>query len=261
MENIIVRETASEMKTIAKNALNHVWAKVFIGVFIYYILTLIIPQLINLIIPNPFPTRYNEIIEADVGPSIGGLYQFMTEGAFTAGFSSFLIAAFRKRDIHAGHLFDGFEYYVKSFSLLVMIAIFTFFWTLLLFVPGIIAAICYSQAFYILADNPEKGVMQCIRESKEMMRGNKGRYFYTCLSFLGWMILAGIPSFFTEFVPAGASYDVLRLAVSLLSDIPYIFVLAYMNITLTVFYDLASGHLAAQAEPAEPQFREEDDHF
>ena len=59
-------------------------------------------------------------------------------------------------------------------------SLFIFLWSLLLIVPGIIAAIRYSQAFFILADDPSKGIRQCMDESKAMMNGNKMKYF--CLS-------------------------------------------------------------------------------
>lgn len=44
--------------------------------------------------------------------------------------------------------------------------IFVMLWSLLFWFPGIIAYYRYSQAFYILAENPEKGIMDCINESK-----------------------------------------------------------------------------------------------
>jgi len=67
--------------------------------------------------------------------------------------------------------------------------VFTLLWALLLVVPGIIAAIRYSMAYYILNDNPEIGAMDAIRRSKEMMEGHKMRFAEMWLSFLGWFLL------------------------------------------------------------------------
>jgi len=58
-----------------------------------------------------------------------------------------------------------------------------------LVIPGIIKGLSYSMAFYILADDPTKSVKQCIDESKEMMKGNKGKLFGLQLSFMGWVLL------------------------------------------------------------------------
>ena len=60
---------------------------------------------------------------------------------------------------------------------------------LLLIIPGFIYAIAYSQAFYILADEPKTDPLVCIRKSKEMMDGYKMKYFLLQLSFLGWALL------------------------------------------------------------------------
>lgn len=253
MNNIIIRESASEMRAIARNALRGNWQKVFIGMLIYYLVTTTVPLLLNTAIPNPFPAYYNEALEESVRFSIGSLYKYVLEGAFSVGLCSFMLFFFRKKDIHPGYLFNGFEYFVKTFCLMFMISLFTFLWGLLFVIPGIIAALRYSQAFYILADHPEKGVMQCINESKMLMKGNKGRFFYTSLTFFGWSCLAAIPS------ALGLMTDgIFGVAVSLVCDIPLMFVLVYLHTTRTVFYDLASGNLIAQAEP---EFVEEDYHF
>ena len=47
----------------------------------------------------------------------------------------------------------------------------------------------YRLALYILIDHPEKTVIQCIRESKEMMRGHKAELFRLDLSMIGWLLL------------------------------------------------------------------------
>ena len=48
----------------------------------------------------------------------------------------------------------------------------------------------YSQVFYLYLDHPEKGVWELMRESQELMRGNKGRYFYLIISFFGLLLLS-----------------------------------------------------------------------
>jgi uncharacterized membrane protein len=60
---------------------------------------------------------------------------------------------------------------------------------LLLIVPGIIAAISYSQTFYILADDPGMDAISAIDKSKKMMRGYKWKYFCLGLRFIGWALL------------------------------------------------------------------------
>jgi uncharacterized membrane protein len=58
-----------------------------------------------------------------------------------------------------------------------------------LIVGSIVVTIYFSQCFFILIESPDKGVLQCLRESVELMKGNKGRFFYIMLSFTGMMLL------------------------------------------------------------------------
>jgi uncharacterized membrane protein len=71
-------------------------------------------------------------------------------------------------------------------------------WSLLLVVPGIVAAYRYSMAPFLMADDPDLGALDAINMSKKMMDGHKGRLFALQFSFIGWafcsMILIGILS-------------------------------------------------------------------
>ena len=55
-----------------------------------------------------------------------------------------------------------------------MIGLFVGLWSLLFWIPGIIAAYRYSQAYYILAENPDKGIMDCIRRANHDDRAQDG---------------------------------------------------------------------------------------
>ena len=57
----------------------------------------------------------------------------------------------------------------------------------------LIAYYRYAMCFFILLDAPDKSAFQCLRESREMTRGYKGKLFVLDLSFLGWMLLSAIP--------------------------------------------------------------------
>lgn len=67
--------------------------------------------------------------------------------------------------------------------------IYTMLWTLLLFIPGIIAQYNYAMTSYILAEHPELSANEAISLSKRMMRGNRWRLFCLEFSFIGWAVL------------------------------------------------------------------------
>lgn len=110
-----------------------------------------------------------------------------------AGFILFLLNTIRSRSPSFGNLLDGFGIWLKIIVLRLLESLFVGLWALLLFFPGIIAMYRYSQAIYILLDDPTKSPLQCLRESKAMMVGHKMELFTLDLSLIGWFLLSAIP--------------------------------------------------------------------
>jgi uncharacterized membrane protein len=48
----------------------------------------------------------------------------------------------------------------------------------------------YSLSFYILYDNPDKSGKEIVEESESMMKGNRWRFFWLGITFIGWVILS-----------------------------------------------------------------------
>lgn len=94
-------------------------------------------------------------------------------------------------DANVGYLGYSFRdgRYVNILLTMLLRSIFTFLWTLLLIIPGIIKSYAYRMVPYILADNPEIGHMRAIQLSNEMTRGEKLNIFVLDLSFIGWYLL------------------------------------------------------------------------
>ena len=70
--------------------------------------------------------------------------------------------------------------------------LYTFLWTLLFVIPGIVKAYEYRMIPYLLAENPQMTKEEAFAESKHMMQGQKWKTFVLDLSFIGWYILAGL---------------------------------------------------------------------
>lgn len=139
------------------------------------------------------------------------------------GFISFCLLVSRREEAGFGSLFDGFGIFFRALWLSVLRALLLTLWALpavigsgivafiaqglggvqlailaiVLMIAGlvleIIAAYRYSMCFFILLDAPDKTAFQCLRESRDMTRGFKGKLFVLDLSFLGWMLLSVIP--------------------------------------------------------------------
>lgn len=108
------------------------------------------------------------------------------------GYYVYCLKVFRHEETGVGELFGYFSLFLKIFGLSLWISLFVWLWSLLCFIPGIIAGLRYSQAFFILAENPEKGIRQCVNESKVLMSGRLWEFFVLQLSFIPWLLLTSI---------------------------------------------------------------------
>jgi uncharacterized membrane protein len=88
-----------------------------------------------------------------------------------------------------GDVFKGFSLFGKALWLSILTGFFTFLWSLLLFVPGLIKSISYSMASFILAENPNMTAREALSESKRITDSYKMKLFVLQLSFIGWALL------------------------------------------------------------------------
>ena len=182
-----------------------------------------------------------------------GIYEMLISGPVAWGLSRYMLDFFREKKTEVTTLFEGFSHFLKAFALMILMGVKIFLWSLLFVVPGIIAAFRYAQAFYILMDHPEYSANACLKESSNMMRGNKGKLFYLHLTFVGWYLLASLPGgIFSGLMSVDSLAAVF---VTILVAVPTLIVDAYANVAMTVFYELASDNLVIMEEGADDPSR------
>lgn len=125
-------------------------------------------------------------------PYVGPIISILITGPMTLGIAKFSINLKRHNNTDIEVIFDGFKNFTTAMVLQILITLFITLWSLLLIIPGIIAALSYSQAFYILNDNPDMTAMELLEESKRIMYGYKLKLFCLYLSFIGWGILSAL---------------------------------------------------------------------
>lgn len=111
-------------------------------------------------------------------------------GPLTAGLAFFFMKLYRKEDVTFNDSFGGFSNFSNNLVAGILVPLFTFLWTLLFFIPGIIKNLSYAMTFYILNDHPEYSATQAITESRKIMNGHKWELFVLYLSFIGWDLLS-----------------------------------------------------------------------
>ena len=144
------------------------------------------------------------------------------------GFLIYLLNTVRGTGAVLGNLLDGFGYWWKVLVLTFVTGVLVLLWSLLLIVPGIIAAYRYSMAQYLLITRPELGILDCLRESKRLTEGHKGELFMLDLSFLGWFLLCLVP---------------------VLGWILQVWVSPYRSLSVLQYYERYSGYAAPAEEP------------
>ena len=105
------------------------------------------------------------------------------------GYSRFHLSMVDHERTSIDQLFGYFPHWKNAVCTRFLTGLYTFLWTLLFIIPGIIAGYSYSMTEYILAEHPEMTASEAIQASKEMMKGNKWRLFCLQISFIGWDIL------------------------------------------------------------------------
>ena len=122
-------------------------------------------------------------------PVVGSVLALFIAGPMLVGVSMFSLSLSRGENARLEQIFEGFKNYGTVLGAYLLMVLFIFLWMLLLIIPGIIAAIAYSQTFYILAEDDTIGSMDALKKSKEMMDGYKWKYFCLGLRFIGWVLL------------------------------------------------------------------------
>ena len=125
----------------------------------------------------------------------------LMETMLMMGFAKYCLDLSRGIDGTVWSLFDAFGNFFRFLGLNILISILVSLATLLLIIPGIILSYSYALAPYLLMDDPKKGPIQCMRESRERMRGHKWKLFLLDLSLLGWLLLTLIPGVAIYTVP------------------------------------------------------------
>jgi uncharacterized membrane protein len=163
----------------AREKLKNNWSTAFlVG------LTVMIPQTISEIL------KAIGSIEAGGMEDISlGLISTLVAAPLALGFSIYTLNLFRNGSADYNNIFDGFKSLGKSLGVYFLMILLVIFGMVLLIVPGIILGFGLSMAYYVMIDKPELGVVDTLKESWKIMKGNKTKLLGLSLRFIPWAIL------------------------------------------------------------------------
>ena len=263
-KNYIVYESTSEFKSVALAALKGQWKTVFIIGFIYY-LCINLPgvfidyflgvfqhaqEALNAIVSGMSPEEWVAQYANSFGvtSNVSLLYTMLVSGSFALGLTFIWLNILRRKPVNTEMVFTGFSYFIQSLLLYVFRTVCIFLWSLLFFIPGVIAYYRYSMAIFLLADNPKMNPVEAIRISGLLMKGNKLKLFTLDLSFIGWVLLTGIVAgiafsplmlLFSITTNIGMLIQTLGQTIVLAIAVPFVF--AYRSVALAEFYKRVSA--------------------
>ena len=192
-----------ELKSVARKLIRDNSPKVFFVSLLFIIITTVMTTLEQRLTGvMEIYEKYLEQMSTGAIQDLGSIFSYSRPGGMpfaivlwllapiiTTGYKSYCLNISRGKTGGYGDIFDGFLFFGKVILLHIMTNVLVCLWSLLLIVPGFVASYRYRQAFFILIDDPGKGVFQCIRESKQMMKRKKLELFLIDISFVGWYIL------------------------------------------------------------------------
>lgn len=164
-------------------------------------------------------------------PLFGVLAELVIAGPMAIGFSWYALRVSRGQDATPGQLFVGLERFWTGLKAFLLMMVLIVLWSLLLVVPGIIAALSYSMTFYLLADDETLDASSALAQSRSLMLGNRWKLFCLGCRFIGWTLLC-VASF----------------------GIGFFWLMPYMSVAQARFYDEIRGVPAAPAASLPPGF-------
>ena len=156
----------------------------------------------------------------------GEIFVLIIGGPLSVGFMNVLSQNDRGEDTNPGQLFKGFSNFGRTLVGFLLSSIYTFLWSLLFIIPGIIKGLSYALVPYLQNKDSSLSGKEALKKSQELMNGHKWELFVLELSFLGWHLLSLL------------TCGVLEV----------FFVTPYHNQTLYAFYEQVAGSKAEIVE-------------
>lgn len=204
----------------------------------------------NWILMGFFTLLYNNLdIIIDFIPSINSdrfsiIVTFISTALFIFGYNNIILQITRGNNIKFSTFFSGCKKVLKGFLMNLVIGIYTLLWSMLFIIPGIIANIKYSMAYFIWADDPDIGIDEAINESINMTDGHKWEIFKLFFSFIGWFLLLIALGLGIEFIIEYYITDTIFLLnniVLIIFSIGFIYLEAYFKVSMGVLYNKLIG--------------------
>lgn len=229
-----MKKSSIELKSMARGALIGRYGSAIGAQMIFSLISTVFFVLLGFVSPSA-----TGIVSSTVYWLISFIISLLLS-LFSTGLSKIYLNISRGEQTQLSDLFYIFQHHPDKVILLSLITTFitficqvpfrimlyisplysTWYWLILAYIVSLLGTILgyfltlpFSQIYFLYLDDHDKSVMEIIRESRELMRGNIGRLFYLQISFFGLELLCA----FTLYIG-------------------YLWLVPYMSTTLASFY-------------------------
>ncbi len=185
------------LKKVAYSKLDGNWKILIISTIVYLLFNDTIGDAIDLYIDlkDMFFNNKGAVLDnyflLSAIKTISGAISFFMLPVISIGYSRISLNLLEDKPIDKSILFEYLPtHFGKALGANILVGVYVLLWSLLLIIPGVMAAYSYSLVSYIMADNPDISIEAALSESKTLMEGNRMRLFLLDLSFIGWLLLS-----------------------------------------------------------------------
>ena len=179
--------TSSELKLKAKEQLMGKKKNAAIMVLIFIIIEGILGAIVNALFPGKTFVIQGMLVKQT--STVASILELAISVFLGLGMNSYFMKIARGEEADIMDLFSKGNLFLKAFITAILTGLAIFGGTLLLVIPGIMLAFGYSMISYIYIDNPDIGIVEVMKKSREMMKGHKWQFFCLGISFIGLFIL------------------------------------------------------------------------
>ncbi len=169
--------TRQEIKLLAKSAIEQQQGTAILVFFLY-----------NIIAGG---ASVFQLFSQDIGSLIQTAVAIFLVYPLSIGLNLCYIKIYRQQLTGIDDMFSSLLVnYLRKVGAMFLVGLFTFLWSLLFIIPGIIKALSYAMTPFILAEYPNVKARDAIKLSMRMTDGYKAELFVLYLSFIGWVLLS-----------------------------------------------------------------------
>ena len=173
-------------------------------------------------------------------PVAGIAIAFLIAPFLCVGIKKYLIGIAKNQVLPIETVYGSYKLGIKAFCLKVAYTLISFLWGIVFIIPGIITALNYSMATFIMAENENYGSLECMAKSKKMVDGYRVQILIIYLSYffvsvVSMCVFASIGIAMKMFTNVSVWVPIICMAVAFLFVL-VVFIIPYFELALANVY-------------------------